>query len=138
MLRPIYTLLNAKRPTKRLISVLYDICAITISLYLSIALRLGTITFSSGVDELVTLVCTVVVTILSFMKLGMYRAVLRYMMLPAVGNIFLGVFVSTLTLVLCGFFFQTFMASFTLMVFASYHRKNIQFMLWVAIIPSSL
>tara|TARA_B100001059_G_C17835075_1_gene587515 strand:- start:2231 stop:4096 length:1866 start_codon:yes stop_codon:yes gene_type:complete len=108
MLRPIYTLLNAKRPNKRLISVLYDICAITISLYLSIALRLGTITFSSGIDELVTLVCTVVVTILSFMKLGMYRAVLRYMMLPAVGNIFLGVFVSTLTLVLCGFFFQTF------------------------------
>jgi len=48
------------------------------------------------------------VTIFTFAKLGMYRAVLRYMMFPAVGNIFLAVFISSLTLVMSGFFFHTF------------------------------
>ncbi len=108
MLKPIQQLLNAKREHKRLISIGYDTIAIALSLYLAIALRLGDAFFYVGVDEVATLLFTVGVTIYSFIKLGMYRAVLRYMMLPAVGNIFLGVFVSALTLVISGFFFHSF------------------------------
>ncbi|MFA0646915.1 polysaccharide biosynthesis protein [Vibrio cyclitrophicus] len=108
MIKPIRLILNTKRKNKRLISIGYDIFAITISVYLAIALRLGTYTFELGLDEWVTLLLTISVTIFSFAKLGMYRAVLRYMMFPAVGNIFLAVFISSLTLVLSGFFFHTF------------------------------
>ncbi|MGD8232988.1 polysaccharide biosynthesis protein [Vibrio sp. TRT 1302] len=108
MFTPIQLLLNASRRNKRLISITYDILAVICSLYLSIAFRLGSATFSVGFDELASLIATVIVTIYSFIKLGMYRAVLRYMMLPAVGHIFLGVFFSTLTLALSSFFFQSF------------------------------
>ncbi|MGC9402645.1 polysaccharide biosynthesis protein [Vibrio genomosp. F10 str. 9ZC157] len=108
MIRPIHILLNAKRKNKRIISIGYDIFAIVISLYLAIALRLGNAFFSVEIEELITLFITVAITIYSFVRLGMYRAVLRYMMLPAVGNIFFGVIISTLALIMSGFFFQSF------------------------------
>ncbi|PTP53377.1 nucleoside-diphosphate sugar epimerase/dehydratase [Vibrio splendidus] len=108
MIKPIRAILNTKRKNKRLISIGYDIFAIALSIYLAIALRLGTYTFELGLDEWVTLLLTISVTIYSFTKLGMYRAVLRYMMFPAVGNIFLAVFISSLTLIMSGFFFHTF------------------------------
>ncbi|MCK8083479.1 nucleoside-diphosphate sugar epimerase/dehydratase [Vibrio sp. 1CM24A] len=108
MIKPIRLVLNTKRKNKRLISIGYDIFAIAMSIYLAIALRLGTYTFELGLDEWVTLLLTISVTVFTFAKLGMYRAVLRYMMFPAVGNIFLAVFISSLTLVMSGFFFHTF------------------------------
>ena len=108
MFTPIQLLLNASRRNKRLISIIYDILAVICSLYLAIAFRLGTATFTVGLDEIASLIATVIVTIYSFIRLGMYRAVLRYMMLPAVGHIFLSVFFSTLTLALSSFFFQSF------------------------------
>ncbi|MCK8073700.1 nucleoside-diphosphate sugar epimerase/dehydratase [Vibrio sp. 1CM23M] len=108
MITPIRAIFNTKRKNKRLISIGYDIFAIALSIYLAIALRLGTYTFELGLDEWVTLLLTISVTVYTFAKLGMYRAVLRYMMFPAVGNIFLAVFISSLTLVMCGFFFHTF------------------------------
>lgn len=108
MIKPIRLILNTKRKNKRLISIGYDIFAIALSVYLAIALRLGTYTFDLGLDEWVTLLLTISVTIYSFTKLGMYRAVLRYMMFPAVGSIFLAVFISSLTLIMSGFFFHTF------------------------------
>ncbi|WP_046223457.1 nucleoside-diphosphate sugar epimerase/dehydratase [Vibrio sp. ECSMB14106] len=108
MLTPIRLILNTKRKNKRLISIGYDIFAITLSIYLATALRLSTYTFNLSFDEWVTLVITISVTIFSFAKLGMYRAVLRYMMFPAVGNIFFAVLISSLTLIMCGFFFHTF------------------------------
>lgn len=108
MFTPIRYLLNTSRKNKRLISIGYDILAVIASLYLAIAFRLGSPTFTVGADEVASLVATLIVTIYSFIKLGMYRAVLRYMMLPAVGHIFFGVFLSSLTLALSGFFFHSF------------------------------
>lgn len=108
MLLPIHALLNAKRSHKRAISISYDIVAVTLSLYSAIALRLGSATFAIGIDEIATLTVTLCITIYSFIRLGMYRAILRYMMLPAVGHIFGGVLISTLTLILSGFFFHSF------------------------------
>lgn len=108
MFTPIKLLLNTSRKNKRLISIGYDVIAVILSLYLAIAFRLGSAAFTVGLDELASLVATLFVTIYSFIRLGMYRAVLRYMMLPAVGHIFLGVFLSALTLALSGFFFHSF------------------------------
>ncbi|MGY3568464.1 polysaccharide biosynthesis protein [Vibrio paucivorans] len=108
MFTPIQKLLNAKRKNKRIISILYDIIAVIVSLYLAVAFRLGTYSFSVGADELASLVSTLFITIYCFAKLGMYRAVLRYMMLPAIGHIFLAVFISAVTLAVSGFFFKSF------------------------------
>ncbi len=108
MFTPIKLLLNTNRRNKRLISILYDVFAVVCSLYLAIALRIGSAMFTVGFEELASLFATLFVTIYSFVKLGMYRAVLRYMMLPAIGHIFFGVFLSSLTLALSGFFFHSF------------------------------
>lgn len=108
MFTPIKLLLNTNRRNKRLISILYDVFAVICSLYLAIALRIGNAIFTVGFEELASLFATLFVTIYSFVKLGMYRAVLRYMMLPAIGHIFFGVFLSSLTLALSGFFFHSF------------------------------
>ncbi|WP_413285371.1 polysaccharide biosynthesis protein [Vibrio sp. MA40-2] len=108
MFTPIRNLLNANRKNKRFVSMSYDILAIIFSLYLSIALRLGVVTFPIQPDEIYSLLLTLVVTLFCFIKLGMYRAVLRYMTFPALGNIFLAVIISALTLALSGFFFQSF------------------------------
>ncbi|TMX34368.1 nucleoside-diphosphate sugar epimerase/dehydratase [Vibrio sp. Hep-1b-8] len=108
MFTPIQLLLNASRRNKRIISICYDLFAVILSLYLAIALRLGTYTFAVGIEEFCSLIVTVLVTIYSFAKLGMYRAVLRYMILPAIGHIFLAVLLSAVGLALSGFFFHTF------------------------------
>jgi FlaA1/EpsC-like NDP-sugar epimerase len=108
MFTPIQFLLRAKRRDKRLISVIYDIFAVLISLVCAIALRLDGFQFTLGIAEYLCLLSTLIVTILTFVKLGMYRAVLRYMMLPAIGHIFAAVILSSLTLAISGFFFHAF------------------------------
>ncbi|PNH88037.1 nucleoside-diphosphate sugar epimerase [Vibrio diazotrophicus] len=108
MFTPIRILLNAQRRNKRIITLIYDILAIFASLLAAHALRLDTLTFDIGSRELLSMITTAAVTIVCFVKLGMYRAVLRYMMLPAIGYIFLSVLISAITLALSGFFFQAF------------------------------
>lgn len=108
MFTPIRFLLNTKRQNKRLISIFYDIFAVIFSLYLAVALRLDSLAFKVGITEIACIISTLGVTIICFIKLGMYRAVLRYMMLPAIGSIFLAVFLSALALALSSFFFQAF------------------------------
>ncbi|MFL7866135.1 polysaccharide biosynthesis protein [Vibrio cincinnatiensis] len=108
MFTPIRILLNAQRHNKRIITLIYDILAIFASLLAAHALRLDTLTFDIGSRELLSMITTAAVTIVCFVKLGMYRAVLRYMMLPAIGYIFLSVLISSITLAVSGFFFQAF------------------------------
>jgi FlaA1/EpsC-like NDP-sugar epimerase len=108
MFTPIRILLNAQRRNKRIITLIYDILAIFASLLAAHALRLDTLTFDIGSRELLSMITTAAVTIVCFVKLGMYRAVLRYMMLPAIGYIFLSVLISAITLAVSGFFFQAF------------------------------
>jgi len=108
MFIPIKLLLQAQRKNKRLISIFYDVSAVLLSLFFAMVLRLDGLHFSIGYSEILCVITTVVVTLYSFVRFGMYRAVLRYMMLPAIGYIFFTVFLSALTLALSGFFFHAF------------------------------
>ncbi|ENM5780150.1 polysaccharide biosynthesis protein [Vibrio mimicus] len=108
MFTPIQLLLNAQRHHKRMITLLYDVLALMFSLYAAFALRLDTLSLVFGWPELLSMATTICVTLYCFIKLGMYRAILRYMMLPAIGYIFLSVIISAVTLALSGFFFQAF------------------------------
>lgn len=108
MFIPARLILSTQRRNKRLITICYDILAIISTLYLAMVLRLDTLTFPIGPSEIVCLLTTLGITLYCFVRLGMYRAVLRYMMLPAIGYIFLSVIISAVTLALSGFFFQAF------------------------------
>ena len=108
MIKPLHALLGAKRKNKRIITISYDIIAIIASLYLATAIRLNEWSYPINLSLVLTTVVTTAITIFCFTRLGMYRAVLRFMMLPALGYIFIAVFISSLTLAFCGFFFQAF------------------------------
>ncbi|ATF09087.1 polysaccharide biosynthesis protein [Candidatus Enterovibrio altilux] len=119
MFTPIQLLLNAQRKNKRIISVIYDIVAVTLSLYFAMTLRLDTLTFPIDAAAIFCMLITCAITIFSFIKLGMYRAILRYMMLPAVGNIFIAVVVSAITLAISSFFLQAFIPRSVPFIYAS-------------------
>ncbi|MBF9001170.1 polysaccharide biosynthesis protein [Vibrio nitrifigilis] len=108
MWQSIQFFLSTKRSNKRAFTIIYDCCAITFALYISIALRLNSLDFELGPSELGAILLTLCVTLFCFVRLGMYRAVLRYMMLPAIGYIFLSVIISSLTFSLSGFFLHAF------------------------------
>lgn len=108
MFAPLQLLLNVSRKKKRIITIIYDIIAINFSLYFAIALRLDTFLFPFTSKEAASILVTLIITIYSFIKLGMYRAILRYMTIPALGNIFLALIISALALSLSSFFFQSF------------------------------
>ncbi|MCA7014182.1 polysaccharide biosynthesis protein [Dickeya dadantii] len=108
MFKPIPFLLSAERRNKRIMTVIYDAIAIVVSLYLAVAVRLGTLDFPVGYAEIASVLVTLSITLLVFVRCGMYRAVLRYMMLPAMGYVFLSVILSAISLALSSFFFQSF------------------------------
>lgn len=108
MLEIISPFLSAPRQQKRIITLTYDVIATTLALYAAIALRLNTWLFEIEAEEVVTIVSTVLLTIFSFTRLGMYRAVLRYMTMPALGNIFLAVAISSLGLAIASFLTHSF------------------------------
>lgn len=108
MFTPIRLLLQAQRRNKRLISILYDIFAVLLSLFFAMVLRLAGIQFPIDYAEVFCVLTTLAVTLAVFVKFGMYRAVLRYMMLPAFGHIFLVVLLSSIALSLSSYFFHAF------------------------------
>ena len=120
MYKTIKKLLSIPRYQKRMYIALYDIVAITASLYFAVFVRLGTTNFNLGYSELGSWLATILVTIAVFIKLGMYRAVIRYMMVAALGYIFLAVFASTVTLMISSFFFNAFVPRSVPFIFAGF------------------
>lgn len=87
-------LFESKRSTKRTISLIYDTLAITAAFYIAICLRLGALYLDISSKELTSLGITVAVSLLAFVKLGLYRAILRYISVQAVNSIIIGVGIS--------------------------------------------
>lgn len=120
MYRTLKNLLKIRKTQKRIINVIYDILAITFSLYFAVVVRLGHYNFPIRDPEIYSWIVTVVVTIAIFIKLGLYRAVIRYMMVAALGHIFLAVMISTVTLMMSSFLFHSFVPRSVPFIFAGF------------------
>lgn len=101
-------LFESSRTTKRLVSLTYDTLAITLALYVSICLRLGKFDIPITEREIGTLAITIVFTLAAFIKMGMYRAILRYMTPQALNTVFLGSCFSALILAVGSFYTHSF------------------------------
>ena len=101
--------LSAPRPVKRLISVTYDALAIVLSFYLAYALRLGRVSIDVDRALLLCLGFTLLVSIVTFIRMGLYRAILRYMTQNAIVTIFTGILISSLAMTLSAFFLHAFL-----------------------------
>lgn len=97
-------LFESSRTTKRTISLCYDTFAIALAFYIATCMRLGTFSIPVTKKELTAVGITIVVTLVLFTKMGMYRAILRYMTLPAMLTIAGCVCVSGLVLAMASFF----------------------------------
>jgi len=101
--------LNAPRPVKRAISVVYDILAISIAFYAAYVLRLSQLEFHFGLQEFFCLIATIVISITLFIRMGLYRAILRYIPPQAIVTIFLGILASSFAMIATGFYLHAFL-----------------------------
>jgi len=102
----IISLLSAPRSVKRAISLTYDIIVIPLAIYVSIAFRIGEF-FNPVQSELILVTAiTTSITIYSFIKFGLYRAILRFMAHQAVITVVFCTLISAITLVLASYFTQ--------------------------------
>jgi len=99
-------LFSLSRTQKRLVSVAIDSLFLITAFWLALLVRLDnfSVFFETNYWSLVSVVCPI--SILVFVKLGLYRAILRYMGLQALTAIFIGVLVSSVLLVISSYFVQ--------------------------------
>lgn len=103
----IRTLFEAPRQIKRSITIIYDLSSISLAFYLASCLRLGSLTPPFGKQEIMMLSITSILSLVIFVRLGMYRAILRYLSAQAIITVAICVCVSGLVLTTSSFFTQT-------------------------------
>lgn len=105
----LHTFLSAPRSIKRAVSVAYDSLAIIGSFYLAFILRMGDISFTFDRAQGLCLFFTLAVSLYTFMRMGLYRAILRYMTQQAMITIIVGITISSLAMAISGFFLHAFL-----------------------------
>ena len=103
----LFNLLESPRPIKRLYSITYDSIAIALSLWLAWALRDGSIGISPTPNDWFCLAATLVISIATFTRLGLYRAVLRFMATDAIVTVLAGMIISSFALTTCQYLFSS-------------------------------
>ena len=99
-------ILGLSRPVKRLISLTTDLILLSVAVWASFALRFENYTWLPSDKQLWVSGATVLFTTAAFVKLGLYRAVIRYLSEHAFLAIIIGVTLSSVSLIVFGFLFQ--------------------------------
>lgn len=99
-------ILGLSRPAKRVVSVSVDALLLSLAIWAAFALRFENAGWVPEKTQLLVSGATVLVTIAGFVRLGLYRAVIRYMSEHAFLAIILGVAFSSISLIVFGFLFQ--------------------------------
>jgi FlaA1/EpsC-like NDP-sugar epimerase len=97
-------LLDLPRTTKRIISLIYDAIALACAFYFATCMRLGTFDIPITRNEITAISITIAITLGLFIRMGMYRAILRYMSAQAMLTIVACVAMSGLILATTSFF----------------------------------
>lgn len=103
LLQPLFSL---PRPLKRLLQLMADVGLITFSYLLAMLLRIDSSSFLRQNETWWMLPVLIPVSLIVFVRLGFYRAVIRYMGSKFNKTLMIGVLVSGLTLALANYTFQ--------------------------------
>ncbi|MBQ4860882.1 polysaccharide biosynthesis protein [Pseudoalteromonas sp. MMG013] len=106
MERLFHSLLDLSRSHKRLVTLLIDSMFIFLAFWLALFVRLDSVSSLFNLDNWLILGIILPVSLAAFIKLGLYRAVLRYVGANAVGAVLLGTLISTIVMVFSAFFMQ--------------------------------
>ncbi|QPB84621.1 NAD-dependent epimerase/dehydratase family protein [Pseudoalteromonas rubra] len=98
------SLLNASRSKKRALTLLIDSVFIFSAFWLALVVRLDSFSPFFVIENWLLLSLLLPVSLLAFIKVGLYRAVLRYVGAHAVGAVIVGTVISTVALVMASFF----------------------------------
>jgi len=99
-------LFSLKRTQKRVVSVFIDSLFLVIAFWLALFARLDDVNVFLDLNYWLLLAVVCPVSILAFVKFGLYRAILRYMGIQALTAICFGVLASSLFLVVSSYFVQ--------------------------------
>ncbi|MEZ8053398.1 polysaccharide biosynthesis protein [Vibrio atlanticus] len=94
------------RVKKRVISITIDILLILLALHIALWTRLGDVTLVNNGDSLLLMGLTVISTILIFTKVGLYRAILRYLTFQALFVVMTGAILSSISLAVFAYYLQ--------------------------------
>lgn len=97
---------NLSRFNKRLISVCVDIFFVICSFYAAYWTRIGDISPIDALSVQYVLIATCMVTIFAFSRLGLYRAVLRFLTFHALAVVSIGTAISALSVAISAFYFN--------------------------------
>ena len=115
-----YFVFELSRSKKRIISLVIDTILIITSFFFAYWTRLGEITAFDNHQIWFALTGTLIVTLIAFVKLGLYRAVLRYISFKALAMIAIGALISSISLVLFSFFIDSFIPRTVPLIYFSY------------------
>ncbi|MCP4956345.1 MAG: polysaccharide biosynthesis protein, partial [Photobacterium aquimaris] len=91
---------------KRVISVSIDTLLIVLALHIALWTRLGDFQFLTEGDNLLLAGLTVITTVAIFTKIGLYRAVLRYLTFQALFVVTAGALLSAISLAVFAYYLQ--------------------------------
>lgn len=97
---------NLSRFHKRLISIFIDAFFIVISFYAAYWTRIGHIKLVDDASTQYVLLGTLAVTILAYSRLGLYRAILRYLTFHALAVVSIGTVISAGVVAILAFYFD--------------------------------
>ena len=97
-------LFSVPRPLKRVITIIADLLFVFIAFWAAMLVRVDSLAIFSNLDYWLLLCCLMPLTLFINIKLGLYRAVIRYIGSKALKNIGLAVILSSLTLILLSFY----------------------------------
>ncbi|MFC1518925.1 polysaccharide biosynthesis protein [Pseudomonadota bacterium] len=97
-------LFRLERSQKRLVSIAIDTVFLSIAFWAALLVRVDDVSVLLNGHYWALVATSIPFSILAFAKLGLYRAVLRYMSLQAITAILVGIVASTVTLVFVSYF----------------------------------
>ena len=116
----INSILSMPRVYKRIISVVVDTLFIGIAFFGAFFTRLGEIEFLDHSGYWQVLVTLLIATLVFFTRVGLYRAILRYLSVHALLTIVFSCFASALLLIVFGYFFEAFIPRSIPIIYGTY------------------
>lgn len=113
----INSILSIPRIYKRVISVFFDIVFIGASFFGAFLTRLDTVDF---IGHWLILSSLTLMTLFVFVRVGLYRAILRYLSVHALLTIVFSCFASALLLIILGYFYDIFIPRSVPIIYATY------------------
>jgi len=113
-------LFRASRPVKRFISIIADTLFISLSFWAAIIVRLDTLTVFHDKSLWLLLALLIPISLFINIRLGLYRAVIRYINSKAAINIAISVILSTLAFILLSFYLNITIARTVPIIYAAF------------------